>query len=113
MYGYRHFVQALLVRKLLWEHLPAERIAGLMAGRSTEEAKRMLFGGVEMVARQSGGVVAEDQGRPIKQTADGDRLLALGERDSGFEQQLHVVGLGQSEAHLLSASAGGGSRAAQ
>ena len=31
MYGFRHFVQALLVRKLLWEHLPAERIATLMA----------------------------------------------------------------------------------
>jgi hypothetical protein len=30
-----------------------------MAGRSTEEAKRMLFEGIEMVARQSGGVVAE------------------------------------------------------
>jgi hypothetical protein len=62
MYGYRHFVQALLVRRLLWEHLPAERIAALMAGRSTEEAKRMLFEGIEMVARQGGGVVVEDPG---------------------------------------------------
>jgi hypothetical protein len=62
MYGYRHFVQALLVRKLLWERLPAERIATLMAGRSTEEAKRMLFEGIEMVARQGGGVVAENPG---------------------------------------------------
>jgi hypothetical protein len=42
--------------------LPSERIAALMAGRSTEEAKRMLFEGIEMVARQSGGVVAEDSG---------------------------------------------------
>jgi hypothetical protein len=33
-----------------------------MAGRSTEEAKRMLFEGIEMVARQGGGVVAEDPG---------------------------------------------------
>ena len=62
MYGYRHFVQALLLRKLLWEHLPAERIAALMVGRSTEETKRMLFEGVEMVARQSGGVVVEESG---------------------------------------------------
>ncbi len=64
-YGYRHFVQALLVRRLLWEHLSAGRIAVLMAGRSREEAKRMLFGGIEMVARQSGGVLycrgAEEQ----------------------------------------------------
>jgi hypothetical protein len=35
---------------------------GGVAGRSTDEAKRMLFEGVEMVARQSGGVVAEDPG---------------------------------------------------
>ena len=55
MYGYRHFVQALLLRKLLWEHLPAERIAALMVGRSTEETKRMLFEGVEMVARDGAG----------------------------------------------------------
>ena len=62
MYGYRHFVQALLLRKLLWEHLPAERIAALMVGRSTEETKRMLFEGVEMVARQGGGAVVEESG---------------------------------------------------
>jgi hypothetical protein len=42
VYGYRHFVQALLVRKLLWEHLPAERLATLMAGCSTEEGRKLL-----------------------------------------------------------------------
>ena len=62
MYGYRHFVQALLVRRLLWERVPADRIATLMAGRSTEEAKRMLFEGIEMVARQGGGELAEESG---------------------------------------------------
>ena len=55
VYGLRHFVQSLLVRKLLWVHLPAERIATLMAGRSTEEMKGMLFEGVEMVARDGAG----------------------------------------------------------
>jgi hypothetical protein len=30
-------------------HLPAEKIATLMAGRSTEEAKAMLFEGIELV----------------------------------------------------------------
>ena len=35
--------------------VPAERITGLMAGRSTEETKRMLFEGVEMVARDGAG----------------------------------------------------------
>jgi hypothetical protein len=62
MYGYRHFVQALLVRRLLWERLSAEHIAALMTGRSMEETKRMLFEGIEMVARQSGGVVVEESG---------------------------------------------------
>ena len=55
VYGFRHFAQGLLVRKLLLERVPAERMTGLMAGRSTEETKGMLFGGIEMVARRSGG----------------------------------------------------------
>jgi hypothetical protein len=55
VYGFRHFVQALLVRKLLWERVPAERITELLAGRSTAETKGMLFEGVEMVARAGGG----------------------------------------------------------
>lgn len=59
-YGFRHFVQALLVRKLLWEQVPAERIALLMAGRSTDDTKGMFFEGVEMVVR---GGVAESVSR--------------------------------------------------
>jgi DNA-binding transcriptional MerR regulator len=55
MYRFHHFVQALLVRKFLWEQVSAERIAALMAGRSTEETKAMLLEGVEMVARDGGG----------------------------------------------------------
>jgi hypothetical protein len=62
MYGYRHLVQALLVRRLLWERLSAEHIAALLTGRSMEETKRMLFEGIETVARQSGGVVDEGPG---------------------------------------------------
>jgi len=54
-YGFRHFLQALLVRKLLWERLPAEQIATTLGDRGTEELERMLLGGVEMVARAGGG----------------------------------------------------------
>ncbi len=53
VYRFRHYVQALLLRKLLWERVPSERIAALMAGRSTAETKRLLFDGIEIVARQS------------------------------------------------------------
>lgn len=53
-YRFHHFVQAVLVRSLLWERMPAERIASLMVGRDTEELKRMFFAGTEMVVR--GGV---------------------------------------------------------
>ena len=53
-YQYRHLVQALLVRKLLWERVPAEQIAMLMGGRSTDETERMFIGGIEMVARSEG-----------------------------------------------------------
>lgn len=54
VYRFRHYVQALLLRKLLWERVPSERIAALMAGRGTAELKRLLFDGIEIVARQGG-----------------------------------------------------------
>jgi DNA-binding transcriptional MerR regulator len=54
VYRFRHFVQALLVRKLLWERVPSEQIAVLMAGRGTEETERMFLDGTEMVARADG-----------------------------------------------------------
>ncbi len=55
VYRFRHYVQALLLRKLLWERLPSEKIATLMAGRGTAELKRLLFDGIEVVARQPDG----------------------------------------------------------
>jgi DNA-binding transcriptional MerR regulator len=57
-YQFRHFVQALLVRKLLWERVPSEQIAVLMAGRSTDETERMFLGGIEMVAKAEVGAGA-------------------------------------------------------
>jgi hypothetical protein len=55
VYRFRHYVQALLLRKLLWERMPSEKIAILMAGRGTAELKRLLFDGIEVVARQPVG----------------------------------------------------------
>jgi hypothetical protein len=54
VYGFRHFVQALLVRKLLWERVPSQQIAVVMSGCSTDETGRMFIGGIEMVARAEG-----------------------------------------------------------
>jgi len=51
VYRFRHFVQGLLVRKLLWERLPSEQITVVMAGRGTEETEQMFLGGTEMVFR--------------------------------------------------------------
>ncbi len=53
VYRFRHYVQALLLRKLIWERVPSEKIAALMAGRSTAEIKQILFEGIEIVARHS------------------------------------------------------------
>ncbi len=47
-YGCRHFTQALLVRRLLLGKVSAERIKLFMEGRSTEEMKRVFFGGLEL-----------------------------------------------------------------
>jgi DNA-binding transcriptional MerR regulator len=58
-YRFRHYVQALLLRKLLWERVPSERITTLMAGRSTAETRQLLFEGIEIVARQGGAEEVE------------------------------------------------------
>jgi hypothetical protein len=50
-YGFRHFIQALLVRRLLAERVTSEQIVTLLVGRDTEELERMLRGGVEITAR--------------------------------------------------------------
>jgi DNA-binding transcriptional MerR regulator len=55
VYGLRHFLQALLVRKLLWERVPSERIVALMECRSTTEIRQMLIEKIEMVTRVAVG----------------------------------------------------------
>jgi len=54
-YGYRHFLQALLVRRLLAERVAATRMPGLTGGSSTPELERMFLNGVEMVTRPGDG----------------------------------------------------------
>jgi DNA-binding transcriptional MerR regulator len=69
LYGVRHFVQALLVRKLLWERVSSEQIAALLAGRGVEETKRMFLDGIEMVAKPEGNEgVAESMSPKSAQT---------------------------------------------
>jgi len=51
VYGFRHFLQALVVRRLLGERMPSERIVALMVGRSTAETRQLLIEGAEVVAR--------------------------------------------------------------
>lgn len=52
MYGFRHYLQALLVRKLLWERVSSDQISHLLKGRSTDEYKTLLFQGIVMVPRR-------------------------------------------------------------
>ena len=61
LYGPRHFVQALLVRRLLWERVTADRIVGLVARKSSKETEGMFLYGVEYVARTEGGGGAKAQ----------------------------------------------------
>lgn len=66
-YRYRHFLQALLIRRLLAGGIPARRMPELIAG-SSDELKRLILGGVEMVLRPEGGGVAEEQPNRYQQT---------------------------------------------
>lgn len=43
VYGYRHFIQALVVRKLLHDKVPSSQIQRMTTKRSTEELQRILF----------------------------------------------------------------------
>ena len=64
VYGYRHFVQALLVRRLLLEKVSAERITRVMGNRSAEEVKRLFLGGLEMVIPEPEPSVVPDYSIP-------------------------------------------------
>ena len=54
-YQFKHYMQGLVIRKLLWEKVPSEQIVKLMAGRDTGELKRLLLEGIEIVAAGGGG----------------------------------------------------------
>jgi hypothetical protein len=91
-YGYRHFLQAMLVRRLLADGVPARRMPELVSGSSVE-LKRLILGGVEMVMRPGGGGEAAARPNLYQQTlracaensVSGWLRVALGE---GIE--LHV-----------------------
>jgi len=68
-YLFRHYVQALLLRKLLWERVPSERITELIAGRSTAETKQLLFEGIEIVARHGEAEEEVESWKRIRVTA--------------------------------------------
>ncbi len=53
MYGFRQYLQALVVRKLLWERVPAEQIVAILQGKSNEQCKNLLFQGIEIVPRMA------------------------------------------------------------
>lgn len=53
-YEFRHYLQALLIRKLLWERVSSGQIAALLAGKSNEEYKTLLFEGISIIPAESG-----------------------------------------------------------
>jgi DNA-binding transcriptional MerR regulator len=55
VYGFKHYLQGLVIRKLLWEKMSSEQIAALMAGKDTAELKRLLLKGIAIVPAGGGG----------------------------------------------------------
>jgi DNA-binding transcriptional MerR regulator len=49
-YYFRHYLQALLIRKLIWERVSSSQISRMMKERSNDELKRLLFEGVDIVS---------------------------------------------------------------
>lgn len=63
-YGFRHYLQALLVRKMLWQRVPSEKIARLLPSRTTSDYKNLLLEDVEWLvspvpSRSPSGVGAD------------------------------------------------------
>lgn len=50
-YGYRHYLQALLVRKMLWQRVPAAKMASLLPGRTTTDYKNLLLEDIQLVVQ--------------------------------------------------------------
>lgn len=86
-YGYRHFVQALLIRRLLAEDVAATRMPELTGGSSTPELERMFLHGVEVVLRPGGGGEADtrpSRDQKVRRSGGGNSVtgwirVALGE----------------------------------
>ena len=73
VYRFRQYVQALLLRRLLWENLPSAAIATVMAGRTTWELKNLLLEGIEILPRSSG----RSTGRPVEAGSETWRRIAI------------------------------------
>ena len=86
MYGFRHYLQGLLLRKLLWERVPSEQIATLMSGRSNEGYKQLLFEGIEIVAR--GSERGDGVGRSVNEKGSQNRSWTRWEVGDGIEIHL-------------------------
>jgi hypothetical protein len=54
-YGFRHYLQALLVRKMLWQRVPSEKMAQLLPSRTISEYKSLLLQGIELVVKPTTG----------------------------------------------------------
>lgn len=50
-YGFRHYLQALLVRKMLWQRVPSEKMAEMLPSRTISEYKNLLLQGIELVVK--------------------------------------------------------------
>lgn len=57
VYGFKHYLQGLVIRKFLWEKMSSDQVAALMSGKDTAELKRLLLGGIEIVP--AGGAKAD------------------------------------------------------
>jgi hypothetical protein len=52
-YGFRHYLQALLVRKMLWQRVPSEQMAEILPSRTISEYKNLLLQGIELVVKST------------------------------------------------------------
>lgn len=97
-YFFLHYLQGLVIRKLLWQRIPASQIAELLPREDTAGLKAILLDGIKITPSRR----PEDQRHEVGQAASKWTRISL---KKGVELHLNsdFVPMGQTDAEEISA----------
>jgi DNA-binding transcriptional MerR regulator len=88
IYGFRHYLQALLIRKLLYLRCSPEDIRAALSGKSTAEYKTMLFSDLRITSvKQISSETCDDDVEPTPTTSSSETWTRI---SLGANAELHL-----------------------